>query len=225
MKSEMTPVDASSRNPLTLLLVSGVLWLVASGVLGLLASIQLHSPSFLSGCALLTYGRLSAVAETAFVYGWLANAGLALVLWVLGRLSGEPLRGQNWAIAGALFWNLGVTGALVGVAVGDGTGFALLALPSLRPADPPLLLRGDRGPRPPRLVRPPARGLLRLPLVRRGGPLRVPLDPLDRARDALLGARSAACSSRSWPAGTPRPPGRSGSRRWRCRRPTTSSRR
>jgi cytochrome c oxidase cbb3-type subunit 1 len=130
MKSEMTPTDAASRPVLLLLLASGILWLIAASVLGIIASIQLNAPQFLSGCPVLTYGRMTVLAETAFVYGWLANAGLAMVLWVLGRLAGEPLRGQNWAIMGAAFWNLGVTGALAGVAVGDATGFSLLGLPS-----------------------------------------------------------------------------------------------
>lgn len=130
MKAEVTPVDSSSRSPLLVLLFSGLLWLVASGVLALLASVQLHTPTFAAGCPILTYGRSSAMAETAFVYGWMANAGLALALWTVGRLAGEPLRGQYWAFTGALFWNLGVTGAVVGIAVGDNTGFALLGLPS-----------------------------------------------------------------------------------------------
>jgi cytochrome c oxidase cbb3-type subunit 1 len=129
MKAEVTAVDSSSRSPLLLLLMSGLLWLVAASALALVASIQLHTPSFLAGCSLLTYGRMSAMAETAFVYGWMANAGLALALWTLGRLAGEPLRAQNWAIGGALFWNLGVTGAVVGTALGDATGFMLLGLP------------------------------------------------------------------------------------------------
>jgi cytochrome c oxidase cbb3-type subunit I len=130
MKSEFTPSDSASRYPLLLLLFSGLLWLVVSGVLGVLASVQLHDPIFLSGHAFLTYGRRSVLAKTAFVYGWLANAGLGVSLWMLGRLAGEPLRGQNWAIWGAVFWNLGVTGALVGVASGYATGFALLGLPA-----------------------------------------------------------------------------------------------
>jgi cytochrome c oxidase cbb3-type subunit 1 len=128
-KSEITATDSSSRYPLMLLLVSGLVWLVVSGVLSLLASIQLHSPSFLAHCPVLTYGRTTVLAETSFVYGWLANTGLALSLWILGRLAGEPLRAQNWVIGGALFWNLAVTGAIVGVAVGDATGFEFLGLP------------------------------------------------------------------------------------------------
>jgi cytochrome c oxidase cbb3-type subunit 1 len=129
MKAEVTATDSSSRCPLLLLLLSGLLWLVAASALALVASIQVHKPTFLADCALLTYGHTAAMAETAFVYGWMANAGLALALWTLGRLAGEPLRAQNWAIGGALFWNLGVTGAVVGIAVGDATGFALLGLP------------------------------------------------------------------------------------------------
>lgn len=129
MKSELSANDAASRYPLLLLLVSGLLWLVVAGALGLIASIQLRSPGFLSGCPLVTYGRMTSLAETAFVYGWMANTGLALGLWILGRLAGEPLRGQAWAFWGATFWNLGVTGALVGIAVGDATGYPLLGLP------------------------------------------------------------------------------------------------
>src|ERR1017187_2512984 len=130
MKDEVTAADSSPRAPLLVLLLAALAWLVAAGLLGLVASIQLHSPRFLSACPVLTYGRMAALAETAFVYGWLANAGLALALWILGRLAGEPLRAQGWAVGGAVFWNLGVAAALGGVATGDATGFALLGLPA-----------------------------------------------------------------------------------------------
>jgi cytochrome c oxidase cbb3-type subunit 1 len=129
MKSEMTGTDSASSTPLLFLLLSGIVWLVVAGVLALLAAIQLHSPSFLANCRVFTYGRTTVMAETAFVYGWLANTGLALGLWVLMRLAGEPLRAQNWALWGTFFWNLGVTGAVIGVAAGDATGFELLGLP------------------------------------------------------------------------------------------------
>jgi len=127
--SEYSPTDAASRWPLLLLLIKGIAWLVVSGIFALIASIQLHTPGFMAVCPVFTYGRTVAIAETAFVYGWLANAGLALALWVLGRLAGEPLRAQNWALGGAIFWNLGVFGAVIGIAAGDATGFPLLELP------------------------------------------------------------------------------------------------
>jgi cytochrome c oxidase cbb3-type subunit 1 len=128
-KPEYTPVDEASSWPVLFLLLSGAVWLIAAGVLALLAAVQLHSPSFLAHCPVLTYGRTSVMAQTAFVYGWLANAGLGLALWTLGRLAGEPLRAQNWSLGGAMFWNLGVTGAIIGVACGDATGFEMLGLP------------------------------------------------------------------------------------------------
>ncbi|MBL9202046.1 MAG: cbb3-type cytochrome c oxidase subunit I [Opitutaceae bacterium] len=127
--AEVTAIDTQARGPLLLLLGSGLLWLVVGGVLALIAAIQLHSPQFLADCAYLTPGRAQALRETAFVYGWLANAGLGLALWILGRLGGEPLRGLNWAVAGTLFWNLGIAAGLVGIATGDMTSFTLLQLP------------------------------------------------------------------------------------------------
>ncbi|MDP3071563.1 MAG: cbb3-type cytochrome c oxidase subunit I [Opitutaceae bacterium] len=127
--AEVTAIDTQARGPLLLLLGSGLVWLVVSGVLALLTSIQLHAPQFLADCPQLTHGRAQALRETAFVYGWLANAGLGLALWILARLGGRPLRGLNWVVAGSLFWNAGVALGLVGIAIGDMTSFGLLQMP------------------------------------------------------------------------------------------------
>src|SRR5688572_5241570 len=91
--AEVTAIDSQGRWPLLLLLGSGLVWLLISGVFAVIGSIQLHSPAFLADCPWLTFGRTQAMRETAFVYGWAANAGLAVALWVLGRLGGHPLRG------------------------------------------------------------------------------------------------------------------------------------
>jgi cytochrome c oxidase cbb3-type subunit 1 len=128
-RPERTAADAASRWPILLLILSGILWLLLAGALSLVAAVQVHAPAFLAHCPVFTYGRTAAMAETAFVYGWLANAGLAMAIWVLGRLAAEPLRAQNWALAGCAFWNTAVAIALIGIAAGDGTGFALLELP------------------------------------------------------------------------------------------------
>lgn len=127
--AEVTPVDTTARGPLLFLLGSAVLWLVVSGVLALITAIQLRAPGFLADCSWLTYGRASALRETAFVYGWAANAGIAIALWILARLGGEPLRATNWVFFGAAFWNVGVTLGLIGIALGDMTSFAMLQLP------------------------------------------------------------------------------------------------
>lgn len=127
---EVSDIDASARLPLLLLLGSALLWLVAGGVLALIASIQLHTPEFLGGCAWFTYGRMQAAQETALVYGWAVNAGLAVALWLLARLGGMPLRAAGLAAVGAAFWNLALTLGLVGIFAGDMTGFAFLQLPA-----------------------------------------------------------------------------------------------
>jgi cytochrome c oxidase cbb3-type subunit I len=129
VSAEVTTIDTQARWPLLLLLGSGLVWLVLSGILALITSIQLHSPAFLADGEWLTFGRAQALRETAFIYGWAANAGLGVALWVLGRLGGYPLRALNWAVVGTLFWNLGVTAGMVGIATGDMTSFSMLQLP------------------------------------------------------------------------------------------------
>ena len=129
LNAEVTAADTSGRWPLLLLLASGLVWLVLSGILSLIASIQLHMPVFMADCEWFTHGRVVALAETAFIYGWAANAGLGIALWVLGRLSGAPLRALNWAVVGTLFWNTAVMLGLGGIASGDATSFALLEMP------------------------------------------------------------------------------------------------
>jgi cytochrome c oxidase cbb3-type subunit 1 len=127
--AEVTVIETFGRGPLLFLAGSGILWLVLSGVFALIASLQLHTPSFLSTEEWFTYGRMQALRETAFIYGWCANTGLAVALWILGRLAGSPLRALNWVYVGGLFWNAGVTFGLVGIAAGDMTSFAYLQLP------------------------------------------------------------------------------------------------
>ena len=48
--AEVTAADTAGRWPVLLLLASGLGWLVISGIFALIASIQMHSPSFLSAC-------------------------------------------------------------------------------------------------------------------------------------------------------------------------------
>ena len=119
INAEVTAADSAGRWPLLLLLGSALTWLVVSSILSLIGSIQLHNPAFMADCEWFTHGRLTALTETAFVYGWAANAGLGIALWVLARLGGSPLRALNWAVVGTLFWNLALVFGLIGIATGD----------------------------------------------------------------------------------------------------------
>lgn len=130
IEPEASGIDASTRVPLLLLLSSAIFWLVAGGVLALVASIQLHTPQFLSRCPFFTYGHVQAAQETALIYGWGINAGLALSLWLLARLGGAPVRAAGLATIGAAFWNLALSVGVVGIFAGDMTGFTFLQLPA-----------------------------------------------------------------------------------------------
>lgn len=122
-------IDASCRVPLFTLFVSAAVWLVVASVFELIASIKFHSPSFLSGCALLTYGRVHAVANNALIYGFAVQAGLGVALWVIARVS-EVKAAQPWLISlGGKLWNIGMTVGIVGIFIGDSTGYENLEMP------------------------------------------------------------------------------------------------
>lgn len=127
--TEVSEVDSTARFSLSLLIAFAVFWLVVSGALALANLIQTFSPGFLADCPVTTYGRLRAYAETTLVYGWVANSGFAVALWILGRLGGSALRSLNWTAVGTGFWNLAVILGLVGIAAGDGTSLPLLRIP------------------------------------------------------------------------------------------------
>ena len=127
--AEADGIDASARCPLGLLLAFGLFWLVAGGILAVLNLLQLQSPALLADCAWFSFGRLQAMQETAFIYGWAINAGVAAATWLLVRLSGEALRGANYLVVGTLFWNAALVLALVGIAGGYATSHAFFQLP------------------------------------------------------------------------------------------------
>ena len=122
--------DRSARKPVGLLLAAALLWLVAASVLSLVTAIQLHTPSFMAGCPAFTYGRAQALQETAFIYGWGANAAFAVAIWILARLGGAPLRGVGLLTLGACFWNLGLLIGLICISTGELTGIPFLQMPA-----------------------------------------------------------------------------------------------
>jgi cytochrome c oxidase cbb3-type subunit 1 len=127
------------RAPLTLFLISAVLWLLAGTALALISSFKLHDPQFLGDCEWLTFGRTRAAHLNTVIYGWSANAALAVALWLMARLSRSVLRHGALLLllaAGAL-WNTGVTIGITGILKGDTTSVAWLEMP---PYATPLLL-------------------------------------------------------------------------------------
>ena len=79
-------IDASCRAPVMLLFVSSVSWLLIAAGFGMLALLKFHSPSFLADCSWLTYGRVHPAHLNGAVYGFAAQAGLGVLLWILAHL-------------------------------------------------------------------------------------------------------------------------------------------
>lgn len=123
-------VDASCRVPLLAAGVLAATWAGLGSLLALLASVKFHGPSILAGHPWLTYGRVYPAAWHALFYGFAAQAGIGLTLWISARLARVNLAGAPVASAGVLLWNLGVATAVVGILAGRSSGFDGFEMPA-----------------------------------------------------------------------------------------------
>jgi cytochrome c oxidase cbb3-type subunit 1 len=122
-------IDASCRVSLLALFGGAALWLVVGLALGLIGAIKFHAPEFLSGCPLLTYGRVAPAANDAILYGFCIPAALGVLLWIFSRLSNAPLALPIVPVVAANLWHLGVFVGLAGILIGESTGHPWLEFP------------------------------------------------------------------------------------------------
>ena len=125
----ISEINASCRLPLLALFISAAVWLVIGSVLGVIASLKFHMPSFLADYPWLTYGRVRPAYWNALLYGFCLQGGMGVMLWMFAWL-GKTRIVQSWLVlVGAKVWNLGVTVGILGILVGDSTGFEGLEMP------------------------------------------------------------------------------------------------
>src|SRR5215469_15055871 len=131
-KPAVTPPDIafSCRLPLLVFFISAAIWLVIASAFGLLASLKFHMPQLLADCPWLTYGRVWPAFINAILYGCCLQAGLGVTLWVFTHLGSTLLAERGLVTAGAMSWNLGVTVGVLGILLGDSTGFENLEMPA-----------------------------------------------------------------------------------------------
>ncbi len=123
-------IDSSMRFAVVGLIKGSVFWLLVASLLGLIVSVKLISPSYLSEYAWLTYGKAYPAFWNALVYGWLFNAGIACVAWIIARLGGRPIGNSGvLAISGGA-WNLAVIIGVFGILKGDQTPYRMLEFPT-----------------------------------------------------------------------------------------------
>jgi cytochrome c oxidase cbb3-type subunit 1 len=121
--------DRSSALPAFVLIGSAVVWLIVASLAGLLSSIKLHSPDFLTEYAWLTFGRLRTMHLNAVAYGWAPLGLLGLATWMLPRLLRTTLAGGRLAVLGAALWNAGLIAGLGAIASGVSAGMEWLEIP------------------------------------------------------------------------------------------------
>lgn len=121
--------DRSSAFPVFMFAAFACFWLLLGSAAGLLSSIKLHEPDLLVQQAWLTFGRMRTVHLTAVLYGWITNAALGLILWLLPRLLRTELRGGVWTLLGGALINTGIAAGIGAVAVGWSDGMEYLEIP------------------------------------------------------------------------------------------------
>ncbi|SEB25954.1 cbb3-type cytochrome c oxidase subunit I [Variovorax sp. YR216] len=121
--------DTSTAFPVFMFMAFACLWLLVGSFAGLVSAIKLHEPDWLVSQAWTSFGRLRTVHLNAVFYGWLTNAGLGVVLWVLPRLLRTPLVGGIWAMIGGALLNTGIAGGIGAIATGWNDGMEYLEIP------------------------------------------------------------------------------------------------
>lgn len=128
-RTERAEIDAVARGPVLHLFISALFWLLAGSALALIASIKLHSPTFLAEQDWLNFGRVRPAHLNTMVYGWASMAGIGVSLWMMSRLCRAPLRGVGWLHLSALLLNVGNAVGTYGVLTGGSTSFEWLEYP------------------------------------------------------------------------------------------------
>jgi cytochrome c oxidase cbb3-type subunit 1 len=122
-------VDSSCRTPVLYLITCSMLWLLFSLLMGVLAMVKMHAPGLLADVSPLTYGRVAAVASSAFFYGFASQAGIAIALWLFARLGKTFLVLPRAGLVAAIFWNLVLTLGIIGIFAGDMNHFPVFEMP------------------------------------------------------------------------------------------------
>lgn len=121
--------DQSSAFPVFMFIAFACFWLLLGSLAGLTSSIKLHQPDWLTDQAWLTFGRIRTVHLTAVLYGWISNAALGMMLWLLPRLLRTHLHGAIWSMLGGALINMGIAAAIGAISSGWTDGMEYLEIP------------------------------------------------------------------------------------------------
>src|SRR3546814_10523638 len=100
--AERVQADRSTAYVTFVFLACAVVWLIFASSAGLISSIKLHQPDFMTEYAWLTFGRIRTLHLKAVAYGWATMAAFGIAIWPLPRLLKTDLMGGRLAILGAI---------------------------------------------------------------------------------------------------------------------------
>jgi len=123
-------IDRSLRHPVMFFFTSGA-WLAVALVFGVIASAKLFAPGFLGDCSGLQYGRVFPAHINALIYGWGAQAGFGVLIWLMARLSRQPSKNAGTLLVAGHLWNFAVMVGTIGILFGHGTGKHWMQFPTL----------------------------------------------------------------------------------------------
>jgi len=122
-------VDRSLRLPVMFFFMSSAVWLGVALFFGVVASIKLYAPEFLGECAGIQYGRAFPAHINALIYGWGAQVGFGVLLWLMARLSLRPSKNAGMLLVAGHLWNVAVAFGMIGILFGHGSGKPWMEFP------------------------------------------------------------------------------------------------
>lgn len=117
------------RRLLIVMFVTSTAWLVFGSIFGVIASLKLHIPDWLTGSAPLTFGRMRTLHLNSVIYGFLSLGGVGTAFWLVPTLFKVSLQKVRFAMSGAVVWNLALLAGVVVIAMGWNDGQEWLEIP------------------------------------------------------------------------------------------------
>ncbi len=126
-----TAIDLSARTPVLLCFGGALFWLLFGSLLGFLASWKLHDPQFLAEWSWLNFGRIRPLHLNLVAYGWAAQVGIGVGVWLMARLCRVRVMNAPLIVGAGILWNTGVAVGTVAVLTGYSQGIEWLEFPGV----------------------------------------------------------------------------------------------
>ncbi len=112
-------------------MVSALVWLAISGLVGVLATIKTVNPDWLGSLPFLQFGRLKPLHFNGTLFGWLTMVLMSQILFITPKLTGRKLYSERLPQLAGWIFNLTIVLAVFTISTGRMTGvkYAELVMP------------------------------------------------------------------------------------------------